>query len=401
MFMGGKNQMATIKVRVQGEIATNLTTEVKLVCQNDKYDVEFEFDESWANSNFKTALFIYNGQLIAIPFDGNVCKIPALYDTQLLHIGVKSNDIEGLHTTTPARVGCLLSANDLTSNKIPEPSKDVYDEIIALMNEYIAKVDLTDYQKKVDENLRTESKEIVGAINELHDREDKQGLSQEQVEKIVDDKIDTLELVEDVQATVNEETYEFTIKLKDKEGNVVSSTNVTLPISNPDLSAYVKNTDIATQKNLGISKVSPGYGVLIGSQGVLYTEKATDSNINEKDNNYKVIVPSNLDYAVKVSITTNTETWTDEEKASACETIGAVVKYKPGVGSNIVYGANNEGEMVIGFSIIANAWTLAYREYNGALAVGAPSKPEHAIPKSYFESVIAELRAEIEALKNK
>jgi hypothetical protein len=129
--------MATIKVRVQGEISTNLTPEVKLVCQNDKYDVEFEFDESWANSNFKTALFIYNGQLIAIPFDGNICKIPALYDTQLLHIGVKSNDVVGLHTTTPARVGYLLSANDLTSNKIPEPTKDVYDEIIALINKYI------------------------------------------------------------------------------------------------------------------------------------------------------------------------------------------------------------------------------------------------------------------------
>jgi hypothetical protein len=38
--------MATIKVRVNGEIATNLTPEVRLVCQNEKYDVEFEFDES-------------------------------------------------------------------------------------------------------------------------------------------------------------------------------------------------------------------------------------------------------------------------------------------------------------------------------------------------------------------
>ena len=130
--------MATIKVRVQGEIATNLTPEVRLVCQNEKYDVEFEFDESWSNSNFKTALFIYNGQLIAIPFDGTVCKIPKLFDTQLLHIGVKSSDVEGLHTTTPARVGCLLSASDLTADEIPAPTQDVYDEIIALLNQYIS-----------------------------------------------------------------------------------------------------------------------------------------------------------------------------------------------------------------------------------------------------------------------
>lgn len=162
--------MATIKVRVQGEIATNLTPEVKLVCQNEKYDVEFEFDEDWSNSNFKTALFIYNGQLIAIPFDGTICKIPALYETELLHIGVKSNDVIGLHTTTPAKVVYLLSANDLTSNKIPEPSKDVYEEIISLLNKYISgggSVDLSDYQKKVDDRLETQNKEIVGAINEV------------------------------------------------------------------------------------------------------------------------------------------------------------------------------------------------------------------------------------------
>lgn len=162
--------MATIKVRVQGEIATNLTPEVRLVCQNDKYDVEFEFDESWAKSNFKTALFICNGKLVPIPFDGNVCEIPALYETELLHIGVKSSDVEGLHTSTPARVGCLLSANDIANGEIPAPTQSVYDEIIELLNKYISgggSIDLSDYQKKVDDRLETQSKEIVGAINEV------------------------------------------------------------------------------------------------------------------------------------------------------------------------------------------------------------------------------------------
>lgn len=134
--------MATIKVRVQGEIATNLTPEVKLVCQNDKYDVEFEFDESWANSNVKTALFIYNGKVLPVVFDreldGNVCKIPALFDTELLHIGVKSDDYVGLHTSTPAKVGCLLSANDIANGEIPAPTQEVYDQIIELLNNYIS-----------------------------------------------------------------------------------------------------------------------------------------------------------------------------------------------------------------------------------------------------------------------
>lgn len=204
--------MATIKVRVNGEIATNLTPEVKLVCQNDKYDVEFEFDESWSNSNVKTALFIYNGKVLPVVFDreldGNVCKIPALFDTELLHIGVKSDDYVGLHTSTPAKVGCLLSANDITSDKISKPTQEVYDQIIELLNKYLTSVggggsggvdeetvknlikqETTNLQPKVDESLPTESKEIVGAIKELYDREDKQGLNKEQVEEIVNDKI--------------------------------------------------------------------------------------------------------------------------------------------------------------------------------------------------------------------
>ena len=133
--------MATIKVRVQGEIAKNITPEVKLVCQNDQYDVEFEFDESWENSNVKTALFIYNGKVLPVVFDReldkNVCKIPTLFDTELLHIGVKSDDYVGLHTSTPAKVGCLLSANDMASGEITAPTKEVYDQIIALLNQYI------------------------------------------------------------------------------------------------------------------------------------------------------------------------------------------------------------------------------------------------------------------------
>ena len=136
--------MATIKIRVNGEIATNLTPEVKLVCRNERYTAEFEFDESWANSNAKTALFIYNGECIKVPFgrdtDGDVCKIPALFNTELLHIGVKSNDVDGLHTSTPARVGCLFSADDLESTEIPEPTVEEYDKILALLNEYVNSV---------------------------------------------------------------------------------------------------------------------------------------------------------------------------------------------------------------------------------------------------------------------
>lgn len=166
--------MPTIKVRVIGKIAENLTPEVKIVCGNEDYQVEFEFDEPWQSANFKTGLFIYNGKLVAQPFDGAVCPMPIIENTTLLAIGVKTSDGE-LYTTTPAYADCLKSANDLATNKIPAPTKDVYDEIIALINKYIGQggggsgegVDLRDYQKKVDNALETTDKTIVGAINEI------------------------------------------------------------------------------------------------------------------------------------------------------------------------------------------------------------------------------------------
>lgn len=161
--------MPTIKVRVSGKIAENLTPEVKIVCGNEDYQVEFDFDEPWQGTNFKTGLFIYNGKLVAQPFDGAVCPMPIIENTTLLAIGVKTSDGE-LYTTTPAYADCLKSASDLATNKIPAPSKDVYDEIIALLNKYISgvgSIDLSDYQKKVDDGLETTDKTVVGAINEV------------------------------------------------------------------------------------------------------------------------------------------------------------------------------------------------------------------------------------------
>lgn len=161
--------MPTIKVRVSGKIAENLTPEVKIVCGNEDYKVEFEFDEPWESANVKTGLFIYNGKLVPQPFDGAVCPMPIVENTTLLAIGVKTSD-GLLYTSTPAYADCLKSSSDLATNKIPAPTKDVYDEIIALLNKYISgvgSIDLSDYQKKVDENLPTTNKTIVGAIAEV------------------------------------------------------------------------------------------------------------------------------------------------------------------------------------------------------------------------------------------
>lgn len=135
--MGKKERkMPTIKIKVQDKIATNLTPNQKIVCGNEDYKVEFEFDNQWNNAEAKTALFIYNGGAIVEPFLGNVCKVPILQNTELLTVGVKTDD-GLLYTSTGAKVFCLYSASDLANVEIPAPSKDVYDQIIELINNKI------------------------------------------------------------------------------------------------------------------------------------------------------------------------------------------------------------------------------------------------------------------------
>lgn len=71
-------------------------------------------------------------------------------------------------------------------------------------------------------------------------------------------------------------------------------------------SNYVKNTDYATSIKGGIVKV-PNRGIAI-KNGDLETMKATNEQIDQKIENYTVIVPSNLDYAVRSVLPLATDT---------------------------------------------------------------------------------------------
>ena len=68
----------------------------------------------------------------------------------------------------------------------------------------------------------------------------------------------------------------------------------------PDLTEYVKNTDIAQIGKLGIcAPRSNAYGIAITTTGLMYVHSATTADIDAKTSAYKPITPSNLEYAVK------------------------------------------------------------------------------------------------------
>ena len=80
-------------------------------------------------------------------------------------------------------------------------------------------------------------------------------------------------------------------------------------------------TDYATGDKAGVVRIYAG-GITIGDKGKISISKATDTEINYKGNEYKPIVPKNLDYAVKMGITANQLTLTEDEQAAAQEWLG-------------------------------------------------------------------------------
>lgn len=88
-----------------------------------------------------------------------------------------------------------------------------------------------------------------------------------------------------------------------------------------DLIGATGATDYATTSKYGVVKLGLGGGIY-GNNGILYIHAASKEEINNKITSYKPISPSGLDYAVKVGVTTNSITLTDEEKAAAQQWLG-------------------------------------------------------------------------------
>ena len=89
----------------------------------------------------------------------------------------------------------------------------------------------------------------------------------------------------------------------------------------------VANIPFASTKQHGVMKLGVGGGLFAGGDGTVYIHSAAKEEIKTKVTSYKPISPNTLDYAVKVGMTTNTETWSEEEKANARALIGGLFKH--------------------------------------------------------------------------
>ena len=83
----------------------------------------------------------------------------------------------------------------------------------------------------------------------------------------------------------------------------------------------VANIPVATASKPGVIRAQSTFGNFVSGDNI-YNALATNTEIDAKTSKYKPVVPANLDYAVKVGVTTNTNELTDEEKASAQAWLG-------------------------------------------------------------------------------
>ena len=164
-----------------------------------------------------------------------------------------------------------------------------------------------------------------------------------------------------------------------------------------DLSEYVKNTDYASKTQYGLVKLGQGVKIDKGT-GLLFTDFANESYISAKSNYYTPITPAKLDYAVKVGMTTNKLEWTEEEKASARNLIGAVeipttTNYGNYVLQYQVITTGQKGQMgpPIPIKMSASQGSIAQRGVGGTLSVGTPTEDVHAVPLAYLNTKLAEL----------
>lgn len=165
-----------------------------------------------------------------------------------------------------------------------------------------------------------------------------------------------------------------------------------------DMTGYVKNTDYAAVGVYGLvkTKSSTDDGIYL-QNGNMAISEATSNNIDTRKTR-RPIVPTNLDYAVKVGLTTNTIALTDEEEAAACSWLGAVEKMGAGNGWR-VYGVYADGTpWEVPIVNAATVATLPWRGVGGTVIVGEPTADNHATTKAYVDGLVGDIKTTLDSI---
>lgn len=98
--------MRTIHIDVADKVATYRAEDGAIVCGNADYQVEFAFDDEFAEHSNKTAVIIADDKRIDVNFTGNSCPMPMVSRVRRINIGVI---VDGVLATTRAEIPCIPS----------------------------------------------------------------------------------------------------------------------------------------------------------------------------------------------------------------------------------------------------------------------------------------------------
>ena len=149
--------LTTIHIIVRDRVPT-ITAGEDVISHNSDYVAEFEFDEEWQDK-VKTVFFVCeDGSYQAVVMDGNSCGVPMLDgEHRRIFVGVQAGAAEKpsvLKTTRPCCLKVKDSIADMLGQPIPDPTPDVYQQIMALLEDIKkGEVSPEDIQKAVDNYL--------------------------------------------------------------------------------------------------------------------------------------------------------------------------------------------------------------------------------------------------------
>lgn len=149
--------LTTIHINVRDRVPT-ITAGEDVISHNSDYVAEFEFDEEWQDK-VKTVYFVCeDGSYQAVVMNGNSCGVPMLDgEHRRIFVGVQAGAAEKpsvLKTTRPCCLKVKDSIADLLGQPIPDPTPDVYQQIMALLEDIKqGEVSPEDIQKAIDNYL--------------------------------------------------------------------------------------------------------------------------------------------------------------------------------------------------------------------------------------------------------
>lgn len=128
--------LTTIHITVRDRVPT-ITEGEDVISRNSDYVAEFEFDEEWQDK-VKTVYFVCeDGSYQAVVMSGNSCGVPMLDgEHRRIFVGVQAGSAEKpsvLKTTRPCCLKVKDSIADYLGQPIPDPTPDVYEQIIAML----------------------------------------------------------------------------------------------------------------------------------------------------------------------------------------------------------------------------------------------------------------------------